>query len=421
MKNLLKRIIPNFVFGWYHFCWAFLGAVIYCFPSKKIKVIGVTGTNGKSTAVFLIGSILEKAGYKVASVSSIQFKIKNKIWDNNLKMTMPGRIKIQRFLRQAVNSGCEYAVLEITSEGIKQHRHQFIDFNTAILTNLTKEHIESHNGFDNYKKAKAKLFQSLKGKGNIIVNADDPNADYFLQFLSDIKYAYGIDFKKKVNAQKLIQAEDCRFSQNGISFKVKNTQFNLNLLGKFNVYNALVGIVVGLSENIALKTIKLVLENAQGIPGRFEIVVKEPFKVIVDYAHTPDALEKVYQTIKQNFSGRIIGVLGSAGGGRDKWKRNEMGKIAEKYLDKIIITNEDPYDENPQTIINDVAKGIKQNKLEKILDRGQAIARALKLAKANDVVIITGKGCEPWMCVKAGKKIPWDDRSVVIEELKKLH
>jgi len=393
MKDLLKKLIPGFLLSWYHFTWAFLGALVYRFPSRKLKVIGVTGTNGKSTVVFLISRILERAGYSVAALSSIQFKIKDRIWPNNLKMTMPGRMKLQRFLRQANKAGCEYAVLEVTSEGIKQHRHQFIDFDSAVLTNLTPEHLESHKGFENYKKAKAKLFQALKPNGKAIVNLDDPQADFFMQFQAKEKIGYTINSKP---------------------------EFKLNLLGQFNISNALAAKAVGLAEKIPLEKIKIALEEVKGIPGRMEIVIKEPITVIVDYAHTPDALEKVYQAVKEISSGRIIGVLGAAGGGRDKWKRPELGKIADQYLDKIIITNEDPYDENPQEIIDEVAGGLKQKQPEKILDRRKAIHRALELAQPGDVVIITGKGCEPWMCLANNKKIPWDDREIVKEEFRKI-
>jgi len=420
MKNLLRKIVPDFLFDWYHFVWAFLGALIYRFPAKKLKVIGITGTNGKSTVVFLISQILEKAGYQVAALSSIQFKIKDKIWPNTLKMTMPGRLKLQKFLAQAVQAGCQYVVLEVTSEGIKQHRHKFIGFDLAALTNLTPEHLESHGGFENYKKAKGKLFQSLKPQGKIIVNLDDSNADYFLTFSAKEKIGYAIDYHSSAKAHRLIKPKNYQLIQNGVSFLIDNSNFNLNLLGKFNIYNALAAITVGLAEGASLEKIKSALEKVKGLPGRLEIVIKEPFTAIVDYAHTPDALEKVYQTIKEVFSGRMIGVLGAAGGGRDKWKRPELGRIAQKYCDEIIITNEDPYDENPQTIIDEIAQSIKQKKPEKILDRREAIARALKLAQEGDLVIITGKGCEPWMCLKGGKKISWDDREVVKEELQGL-
>ncbi|MEA2113476.1 MAG: UDP-N-acetylmuramoyl-L-alanyl-D-glutamate--2,6-diaminopimelate ligase, partial [Patescibacteria group bacterium] len=391
MLNLGRKIIPQPIFNFfqpaYHFLLGALAVFWYGFPSRKLKVIGVTGTNGKSTIVYLTANILEKAEYAVASISSIQFKIKDNIWLNDLKMTMPGRFEIQKFLRRAVKAGCQYAVLEVTSEGIKQHRHRFIGFDTAVLANLTPEHIESHGGFENYKKAKGGLFQALKKSGKAIVNLDDPNAEYFLRFPAGKKWGYAIRPPRKegVNVQNLIRAENCKANKNGVSFTADDANFNLNLLGEFNIYNSLAAIAVGIAEKISLGKIKLALEEVRGIPGRLEIITKKPFTVIIDYAHTPDALEKVYQTIKKSFGGRIIGVLGAAGGGRDKWKRPEMGKIADKYLDKIIITNEDPYDEEPQAIISGITAGIKKKPVEKIIDRKKAIRRALKIARKGDV------------------------------------
>jgi len=301
-----------------------------------------------------------------------------------------------------------------------QHRQRFIRFWTTVLTNLTKEHLESHGGFNNYKRSKSKLFQQLRTKGRSIVNLDDPNAGYFLQFPAKEKWGYGIDFKSSEEVNQTVKASSYQLNRKEIDFIVDGQDFKVNFLGKFNLYNILAAISIGLSEKIPLDEIRLALKKAEDVPGRLEMVIKEPFTVIVDYAHTPDALEKVYQTIKESFDGRIIGVLGAAGGGRDKWKRPEFGRIAEKYLDKIIITNEDPYGENPQEIINDISVGLKNNMAEEIIDRRQAIHRSLELAQKGDVVIITGKGCEPWMCVARGKKIPWDDRKIVKEEFGKL-
>ncbi|OGZ32098.1 MAG: hypothetical protein A2V69_01370 [Candidatus Portnoybacteria bacterium RBG_13_40_8] len=324
-----------------------------------------------------------------------------------LKMTMPGRFKLQKFLRDAVKAGCKYMTLEVTSEGIKQFRHKFIDFDGAVFTNLTKEHIEAHKGFENYKKAKGKLFTALEksSKQNkwVVLNIDDSNFEYFDKLFSGKKYFYGID------------NQDAEITPEKINLQVQ-------LLGKFNVYNSLAAACVGLAQGIDLPEISGVLRNAKGIPGRMELVIDKPLKVFVDYAHTPDALQKIYETLGKG----LICVLGSCGGGRDKWKRPEMGKIAAEFCKNIILTNEDSYDENPFSILADIEKGFSQilnPKFEilKILDRREAINKALSLAKSGDIVIITGKGCEPWMVVAGGKKIAWDDRKIVREEYNKIY
>jgi len=453
-QYFIKKIIPPFLLDWYHLTLPLLGNFIYGSPSKKLKVIGVTGTNGKSTVVNLITDILEEVGFRTASMSSIKFKIADKEWENTLKMTMPGRLKIQKFLNQAVKAGCQYAIIEVTSEGIKQYRHKFIDFDVAVLTNLTPEHIESHGSLEKYKEAKARLFQSLAGsKSKIgedkktlksggtlnkkisIVNLDDSNAKYFLQFPVDEKYGFKITARKlQKNTKpqngklKITEAKNLEFLSDGIKFSVENIDFNLKLLGKFNVYNALAAISACLSQGVDLSTIKRSLERIEKLPGRMEIVAVKPFTVIVDYAHTPDALEEVYCTVQNqlinNGKQKLRCVLGAAGGGRDKWKRPELGKIAAKYCDQIILTNEDPYNEEPEQILSEIESGIikseKQEITSKILDRKEAIKEILSSAKEKDVVMITGKGCEPWMMVKSRKKISWDDREIVKEKFKEI-
>jgi len=424
MKEIIKKLLPGFVLNLYHFSLSLMGAFFYGFPSKKLIVIGVTGTSGKSTTVDLTSRILEEAGFKVASLSSIKFKVGEQERENMLKMTMPGRFKLQKFLKNAVNAGCQYAVLEVTSEGIKQYRHRFIDFDVAVLTNLSPEHIESHGGFENYKKCKGKLFQATKGIH--IVNLDDENAEYFLSFFAQQKFVFTTKESRNLTSTRLVEvikAENVETSSKGVKFRVKDTEFNLEILGRFNVYNALAAICVGLSQGVSLETCRKALQKAKGIPGRMEIVIKDPFTVIVDYAITPVALEKVYKTLSPKpkvQSSRLICVLGSCGGGRDKWKRPVFGRIAAKYCKEVIITNEDPYDEDPMEIINQVADGAK-GKAEKILDRREAIRKSLEVAKEGDIVVITGKGCEPWMCVEGGKKIPWDDRKIAREEFQKIY
>ncbi|MBI2450282.1 MAG: UDP-N-acetylmuramoyl-L-alanyl-D-glutamate--2,6-diaminopimelate ligase [Candidatus Nealsonbacteria bacterium] len=402
IKDAVKKITPSFLLDFYHLSLAFLGAVFYGFPSRKLKVIGVTGTNGKSTVVLMIAKILEEAGFKTASLSSISFKIGDKEWPNALKMTMPGRFQIQKFLKQATDSRCLYAVVEVTSEGIKQHRHRFIDFDTVVFTNLSPEHIERHGSFEKYKEAKGKLFEACK---NIhIINRDDKNSDYFWSFPAKKKIGFTMSGGPASIAHyggraSIVSAENI-------------LPLNLKLPGEFNLYNAAAAIAVGLSQGIDLEICKDALLKIESIPGRMEKILGEPFSAIVDYAHTPEALEKVYQAM----GGRKICVLGSAGGGRDKWKRPEIGKIAAKYCHEIILTNEDPYDEPPENILDDIASGAPN--AQKILDRREAIKKALSLAGSGDTVIITGKGSEPWMCIKRGKKIPWSDKQIVLDMLK---
>ena len=423
MKNYLSNL--------YHFLWAFFSALFFSFPSRKMKVIGVTGTSGKSTVVDLTSNILEEAGYKIAALSSIKIKIRDKEEENLFKMTMPGRGYLQSFLKKAQDKRCRYVILEVTSEGILQHRHRFINFDTAVFTTLYPEHIERHGNFENYKAAKGKIFRATKKVH--ILNLDDKNVNYFLQFPAKRKIGFTISNQQMVSSfsqekSLVIKAENTQVLPLGTKFSVSSLEFNLKLLGEFNIYNALAAICIGISQGVPLEICKRALEKISGIPGRMEIVIKKPFQVIVDYAHTPDALQKVYSILSekskiQNPKSKMICVLGSCGGGRDKWKRPTLGKIASQFCDEIIITNEDPYDEPPMEIIEQVFKGVTSNKQQvtrKILDRREGIKEALKLAKPQDTVIITGKGCEPWMCVENGKKIPWDDRQVVKEELRKL-
>jgi UDP-N-acetylmuramoyl-L-alanyl-D-glutamate--2,6-diaminopimelate ligase len=405
MKKLIKKFLPSFVISWYHFLLAFLGAVIYGFPSRKIKIIGVTGTNGKTTVVNMTAGVLEEGGYKVASLSSIKFKIGDKEKSNMLKMTMPGRLKIQKFLKQAVSAGCQYAVLEVSSEGVRQHRHRFIDFSVAVFTNLSPEHIESHGSFEKYKEAKGKFFKAVKKIH--IINVDDKNSEYYLQFPAEEKYFYtNKEIPDLLKGKNTVRASDLNLK--------------LQMIGDFNLYNASAAVAAGLSQGIPLEVCKRGVEKIKGIPGRMEIVIRDPFKAIVDYAVTPDALEGLYKTLKKEFSpSHLICVFGACGGGRDKWKRKELGKIAQKYCNKIILTNEDPYDEDPDKIVAQIAEGI-TGEYEKILDRREAIKKSLESASPGDVIAVTGKGCEPHMALANGKKIPWSDRETILEGFKEI-
>ena len=419
--NSLKKIIPAFFIKIaspiYHFSLAFLAGIFYWFPSRKIFLIGVTGTKGKTTTIEIINAILEEAGEKTALSSSLRFKIGKETRKNDKKMTMPGRFFIQRFLRQAVRANCQYAIIEITSEGASQYRHTFLSLNAMVFTNLAPEHIESHGSFENYRKAKLKIFKTLtwspKRPRIIVVNEDDPNGRYFLDFRVEEKKVYGLNL-----------AQPYKIKGSGLEFSFAGEKIISPLSGEFNLMNILASIVLARVIHIDIGTIKKALEKFSGVEGRVERIAlekenllhsKQDFSVIVDYAHTPDSLEKIYEVFQ---SSKRICVLGSCGGGRDKWKRPELGRIASNHCDEIILTNEDPYDEDPKEIIKDIASGIREDKdYEIVMDRGEAIKKAVVRAKTGDTVIITGKGSEPWLMGANGTKIPWSDREMAREAI----
>ncbi len=438
IKKTIRKFTPEVLLSFYHFLWAFLGAVRYNFPSRKLTVIGVTGTNGKTSVCNMIHSLLTEAGFKTGMATTANFKIGEKEWVNDKKQTMLGRTALQGLLKKMVREKCKYAVIETSSEGILQHRQKFIDYDIAVFTNLTPEHLEHHGGFANYRAAKGKLFQRTKGVH--IINGNDENAEYFLGFGARRKFIYG--FEKEIGNWKLEIRRDkgnredrgkviCNYYRllpSGSTFVIfynnQEIKFETQLLGKHNIANLLAVICLGLSQDISMEKIKSAVENVKPIPGRIEVIssqssranLKYPgpnFKVVVDYAHDPKSLETVYRTVKELNPRRIIAVLGSCGGGRDKSKRPKLGVLAGEYADFVIVTNEDPYDEDPQEIIDQVATGIKdKNKLLKILDRKEAIKKAIDLAEESDIIVITGKGSERCMMVK-DKQVKWDDRKIV--------
>jgi len=461
MTAKIKKFIPRWIFKTlqptYHFLLSFFAAATCHFPSKKLIVIGVTGTAGKTSTVYLIAKMLEKAGYKTGYTSTTIFSDGNQEWLNDKKMTMPGRIFIQKLIGQMVKNKCRYAVIETTSEGIKQFRHRFINYDVLVFTGLYPEHIESHGNFENYKKAKGRLFSHLsrfknkyessdktvcqvktgleklnllRVKKTIIINGDDKYADYFWDFWSEAKIVYSLDNTKQLEKFKTSLGSEAAGTEfigvfgevklvgvTGLDLSVNNQDFHLNILGEFNAANALAAYAVGLSQNIPLEKIIAGLESVSGLAGKMETInAGQDFVAMVDYSFEPQALEKLYETISLLPYKRLIHILGSTGGGRDKSRRSILGRMSALKADTVIITNEDPYDEAPADIIEDVAAGariagkINNQDLFKILDRGDAIKKALELAKEGDLVLITGKGAEQYICGANGAKIPWDDR-----------
>jgi UDP-N-acetylmuramoyl-L-alanyl-D-glutamate--2,6-diaminopimelate ligase len=418
LDNLLfkiKKYIPRNLFSWvaplYHYKMALLGAIWYRFPSRKLVVVAVTGTKGKSSVTEILNSILEEAGHQTALTNTIRFKVGDTSEDNLYKMSMPGRFFMQRFLRRAVSAGCKYAVIEMTSQGAEMYRHRFIDIDALIVTNLAPEHIEAHGSYEKYIEAKLKIAQAVarspKRRNMIIVNKEDRESPRFLAVDPVEKYEYSIE-----------QARPFEVSKQGISFTYENTNIHSPLSGKFNIYNCLAAITFAKTQGVSVDVIKNALDKFSGIRGRVEhIEGGQDFTVIVDYAHTPDSLQKLYDVFQDT---RRICVLGNTGGGRDKWKRDEMAHIAERSCDEVILTNEDPYDDDPMEIITDMAEVMKEKKPIIIVDRREAIAHALSLARTGDSVLITGKGTDPYIMGPDNTKIPWSDALVAREELSKI-
>lgn len=393
---------------------------MYGHPSKDITVIAVTGTKGKSTTTELIARILETSGKKTASLSTIQFKIGDTATPNLFKMTLPGRFFLQKFLRQAVDAGCTHAVVEMTSEGARQFRHRFIELDALVFTNLTPEHIESHGSFENYKKAKLEiakqLAQSAKQPRYIVANADDEHGADFLAVKVEEKLPYRLTDLKLHTLHK---------DGIGLIFRdgAEEVTIRVPLVGLFNVYNTLAAITLTRALGVSLQTIEQALRTLPGVKGRVEHFysnkdASKRITAVVDYAHTPDSLEQLYKAFKDIPK---VCILGNTGGGRDTWKRPEMAGIAERYCDHIILTNEDPYDEDPRKIVDEMAKGITdQSKLEIIMDRRLAIQTALEKAEDGMYVIISGKGTDPYIMGPHNTKTPWSDAKIVQEELAKL-
>ncbi|MDB4939709.1 MAG: UDP-N-acetylmuramyl tripeptide synthetase [Candidatus Doudnabacteria bacterium] len=406
--NLLKKILPEeFVkrirpVG--HGFLAYLGAVIYGFPSRKLIVVGITGTAGKSTTTRFLASILNAAGKKTGYITTVNFFDGRNDVLNKHGMSMPGRFLLQKELKQMLQNDCKYAIIECTSEGLAQNRHAGIDFDLAVVTNLAEAHLDSHGGFENYKKAKGKLFAALEQSyvkpffktKVILVNAADANKEYFLSFKADQKIEINLDREVKIN-----------------------------LVGDFNKNNAIMAMSIAEALGVTdLEIHKNALAAVSEIPGRMQSIANDKgLKIFLDYAPEPVAMENVLKAISLIEHKKIIHVFGSTGGHRDVAKRFEFGKISAAYSDKIIITNDDVYDSDPVKIVEDIMSGIKQSEHKKvseiivILDRKDAIKRALQIAQSNDIVLITGKGSEQFLILPGNQRIEWDEKKVIEQAL----
>lgn len=415
MEKILRaveKIIPKKLYRLgqpvYHFIINLLGAIVYGFPAKELYVIGVTGTKGKSTTTEIINSILEADGKKTVVSNTIRFKIGDNSRPNKFKMSMPGRFFLQKLLRDAVTAGCTHTVLEITSEGSKQFRNKFIPLNAFVFTNIAPEHIESHGSFKKYLQAKVNIAKNLKKNTETIgvINADEAEHESFLSQPFTKKVTYSLSDAKPIDLT------------NGIKMRFKKNTLHSHLDGEFNAYNILAAATLCSAMGISDETIRTGVEKLIEVPGRVQKIKSDRgFEIVVDYAHTAESLEALYKAFPTQ---KKICILGNTGGGRDKWKRPVMAKIAEKYCDEIILTNEDPYDEDPKQIVDEMASAITQKAPEIIMDRRVAINTAIKKASAGSVILITGKGTDPYLMEANGKKTPWSDYEIAKEELAKF-
>lgn len=420
IRILIKKILPKRIFlffqPYYHLLLSYLGAIQYRNPSREIIVIGVTGTKGKSSTTEIVGHLLRASGKKVATLSTIQFSIDGKEEPNLFKMTMPGRFFVQQFLRKAVDAGCTHAVIEMTSEGAKQYRHRFINIDALVFTNLTPEHIESHGSFEKYKQAKlsiaAAVAESPKRPRYIVANIDDPHGQDFLQFPVEQLLPYSL---KDLTLYSL--------HKDSFSIVIEGMTIRVPLIGLFNVYNVLAAITLTRALGISLETIQTALRELPPLRGRVEqfissVEATKQIIAVVDYAHTPDSLTKLYEAFPEKYK---VCVLGNTGGGRDTWKRPEMGAIAEQFCNHVILTNEDPYDEDPEKIVAAMRKGMSDTaSVEIIMDRRTAIEHAITIAPNGSYVLISGKGTDPYIMGPHGTKTPWSDAKEVKQALATL-
>ncbi len=401
---------------------AWLCAAFRGFPSRRLILIGVTGTDGKTTTVNLIHSILTAAGRRAGMISTVNAVIGNRVYDTGLHTTTPEAPDVQRYLAEMVEAGLTHAVLEATSEGLAQHRVTACDFDVAVLTNITHEHLNFHGTWENYRAAKARLFEMLKASADkglpktAVLNAEDPSFDYFRRIPADRYLSYALGRPADLTA------EDLRFEPDRTRFRLRTPvgaiPLETALVGEYNVANILAAAGVGIALGLPLEAIAEGVRRLRGVPGRMERIDEgQDFLAIVDFAHTPNALEHALRAARRMTAGRVIVIFGSAGL-RDVQKRGMMGRVAGRLADRIVITAEDPRTEDLEAILEAIAEGVQaEGRVEgvdfwRIPDRAEAIRFAVELAQPGDLVIACGKGPEPSMCYGT-VEYPWDEREVM--------
>jgi UDP-N-acetylmuramoyl-L-alanyl-D-glutamate--2,6-diaminopimelate ligase len=398
-----------------------LGAVHirYGLPTRGLKVIAVTGTNGKTTTCLLINAMLKSAGYKTALFTTAVFEIDGKLTANTSHRTVPLTSDLFRFLKQAKAKRVDYVILEVTSQALHQHKVWGIPIEVAVMTNLTQDHLDYHKTMESYAAAKARLFNKYMNPKHAVFNRDDDWFEYFYKQAVAKDLTYGKSSKSDLKIAKSEPSADG--SKVTLNYKDQAVAFSSHLIGEFNLYNSAAAAGVGLVLGLSADSIAKGLASLEGVPGRMELVrAGQNFAVVVDYAHAPDALKNALQALKSVTKGRVLVVFGATGN-RDKLKRPIMGEIAAKYADRIFLTDDETYNENGDKIRAEVMEGIKQgggtDKTTEIGDRKEAIKTAFAEAKAGDAVLLAGIGHQDYRAM-AGKKLPWDERAVARQLLK---
>lgn len=454
IKNLLRKAIPTRLFKiaqpYYHGTLARLTHAYYGKPSDHMVIIGVTGTKGKTSTAHIVYQLLNNLGASTGLISTAIIDNGQGEQLNWFRMTQMSGPVTHRLLADMLKAGKKYAVIEVSSEGLAQHRHLGVNFDIAVFTNLTPDHIEAHGSFQAYKEAKGILFKTISElrittykkeinpavQKTIVANLDSEHGLYYLNFKADKHITYAIE-----NTSANLVATNIQTTPTGSVFDLSLVTCHLSLPGKFNVYNVLAATAVAQSLGFEMNATAEAVGRLRPIPGRMEVLQSEPFTVLIDYAHEKASMTALYETVQTWPHKRIIQVFGATGGVRDKSRRTDLGTLAGKFVDIAIITDEDPFDENPQDIIHAIADAaiaasssspsigeVRRGTLKVIgqtlfrnPDRRGAIAKALSLAQPGDLVLITGKGAEQRIARANGTYEAWDDRTVTREELARIH
>ena len=396
-----------------HYIFPIIGVLRYGMMGNKISIIGITGTDGKSSSVILTASMLRAHGHKVAHYSSISFHDGDTEFPNTMKMTTPGRMKLHRFLYQAYKNGCTHAVIEVTSQGIMQHRHRFIGFSLIGITNITPEHIEAHGGFYNYKKTKLSLISQLKKTGSYgLVIDDETYTVNQAQIPSSVTVTTVCVGDNTLFASEIIE-EGVHTSTVAITQRAQRVLIQSSLGGPFITHNIIFATTIAILYGVPLRDISEAVISHAHIPGRFEIVKRTPL-VIVDYAHTINALTRILQFVRAHTKGKVVHVFGAAGGGRDRYKRPLIAELSEQYTDTSILTEENSFDEPIERILADIQKGFsKTHNVHVIPHREDAFDFALSLLDDGDTLLLTAKGSETVIAGPKGSKRAYTERSYI--------